>query len=138
MKLSTVMSIICILGLLILTREASSHPLATEEIRYTKEVKRDKNGRILRRADVLRAFRKVHACPSTKQYKGKCPGWHMDHVVPLACGGIDAVYNLQWLSTKIKSGAGYPNKDRWERKIYENELSKGSKSCENEVIIIKE
>lgn len=29
---------------------------------------------------------------------GACPGWNIDHVVPLCRGGADAVWNLQWLT----------------------------------------
>jgi hypothetical protein len=36
---------------------------------------------------------------------------HEDHIVPLACGGADAVYNLQ--SQTIAVGKA---KDRWERR----------------------
>lgn len=79
---------------------------------------RTANGDILRRADVIAAFRKVHACPSTGLYKGACPNWAIDHPVPLACGGKDEVSNMQWLPLPIKSAAGIYPKDRWERKIY--------------------
>jgi hypothetical protein len=36
------------------------------------------------------------SCPSTGETSGACPGFRQDHVVPLACGGPDAVPNLQW------------------------------------------
>jgi hypothetical protein len=42
---------------------------------------------------------------------GACPGYIKDHVVPLACGGPDAVGNLQWQTT-----AEARAKDKWERK----------------------
>jgi hypothetical protein len=42
----------------------------------------------------------------------------MDHTIPLACGGCDAVVNLSWLPTAIKSGGSPQNKDRWERRVY--------------------
>jgi hypothetical protein len=42
---------------------------------------------------------------------GACPGYIKDHVVPRACGGPDAVANLQW-QTKAAAKA----KDKWERK----------------------
>jgi len=37
----------------------------------------------------------------------------MDHVIPLACGGGDAVINLQWLLTAM-----WREKAKWERRIY--------------------
>lgn len=101
--------------------------LATEEIRYCGPPARDVNGAIIRRADVQRAFRKLHPCPVTGKTTGACPDWSMDHVWPLACGGCDAVWNMQWLPNALKSArqtiAPGP-KDRWEREIYEYESCK--------------
>ena len=62
-------------------------------------------------------FRSIHACPSTDKYSGPCPGWQVDHVIPLASCGCDTVENLQWLKNTIKTCAGSECKDRWERKI---------------------
>lgn len=42
-------------------------------------------------------FRKANPCPSTQRVKGPCPGWQVDHVEALRCGGPDTVANLQWL-----------------------------------------
>jgi hypothetical protein len=38
----------------------------------------------------------MHPCPSTGRTGGACPGYRKDHVKPLACGGPDAVWILQW------------------------------------------
>lgn len=46
----------------------------------------------------LREFRKAHPCPITGRTTGACPGWEIDHVVPLCCKGKDAHSNLRWLS----------------------------------------
>jgi hypothetical protein len=62
-------------------------------------------------------FRKIHPCPSTGLKTGACPGWQVDHVIPLASCGCDTVENLQWLKNEIKICAGESCKDRWERKI---------------------
>jgi len=91
---------------------------ALDETRYCGDPRRDAQGRILRRADVLNAFAKLYACPATGLHKRSCPGWAIDHVIPLAVGGCDAVRNLQWLPDKIKSCSGTVCKDRWERKVY--------------------
>ena len=88
------------------------------EMRYCGAPARLADGSIKRRADVLTAFRKAHPCPVTGQPIGTCPGWSIDHVIPLASCGCDAVSNLQWLPNKIKSCAGVYCKDRWERKVY--------------------
>lgn len=90
-----------------------------DETRYcTITPTRDADGSISRRADVLRAFRALYPCPETGQKHGACPGWNIDHVIPLAVGGCDAVPNLQWLPTAIKRCAGLDCKDRWERRVY--------------------
>jgi 5-methylcytosine-specific restriction endonuclease McrA len=45
-------------------------------------------------------FRTANPCPSTQRIKGACPGWEVDHVKPLHCGGADIPANMQWLSVK--------------------------------------
>jgi 5-methylcytosine-specific restriction endonuclease McrA len=50
--------------------------------------------------------------------RGACPGWEVDHVIPLACGGCDAVANMQWLPSGAKSTSSPLAKDRWERRVY--------------------
>lgn len=79
---------------------------------------RNANGEIIRRADVLRAFKKIHPCPSTGLTSGACPGWSVDHTWPLAVCGLDSVGNMAWMPNAIKSAAGKLPKDRWERRIY--------------------
>lgn len=91
---------------------------ATTELRYCGAPKRDTHGNIIRRADVLAAFQKAHPCPVTGKTTGACAGWAKDHIVPLACGGCDAVSNLQWLPDGLKSVAGTISKDRFERLVY--------------------
>lgn len=43
-----------------------------------------------------KAFMLENPCPATGQVKGKCPGWIVDHIVPLCAGGRDEPWNLQW------------------------------------------
>jgi hypothetical protein len=81
------------------------------------EPTRDPDGRISRSSIVLRAFQIIHPCPATGSRTGPCPGWAIDHVIPLACGGCDSIENLQWLKNSIKSCPGTECKDRWERAI---------------------
>lgn len=56
-------------------------------------------------------FKRQHYCPSTGKPKGSCKGYVIDHIKPLACGGADEPYNMQW-QTKAAAKA----KDKWERK----------------------
>lgn len=86
--------------------------------RYCGPPVRDDKGRIARSASEVRKFKLEHPCPATGLSTGPCPGWAVDHVIPLACGGCDSVENMQWLPQLIKSCAGELCKDRWERKVY--------------------
>ena len=49
-----------------------------------------------RSASVKGDFQLTHPCPATGLTSGACPGYVKDHIVPLACGGPDAVSNMQW------------------------------------------
>ena len=91
---------------------------ALAELRYCGDIVRTATGDIKRSSAVLTAFRKAHPCPVTGKATGACPGWAIDHVIPLASCGCDAVSNLQWLPVGIKTAAGDLAKDRWERKVY--------------------
>ena len=93
----------------------------TDDPRYCGEPARDVNGKIIRSAAVIAQFKRIHPCPSTGKTAGACPGWQIDHIIPLAVGGCDAILNMQYLPNAIKTCAattGIPCKDRWERKIY--------------------
>lgn len=50
------------------------------------------------RSPALRAeFMRANPCPSTGATRGPCPGWQVDHIEALVCGGRDELRNLQWL-----------------------------------------
>lgn len=55
-------------------------------------------------------FKFINPCPSTGETSGPCPGYVIDHVKPLACGGADDPRNMQWQT--VAAGKA---KDRWER-----------------------
>lgn len=52
--------------------------------------------RIVRSQSARTAFAKAVTCPATGRNRLPCPGYVIDHVVPLACGGADAPGNMQW------------------------------------------
>lgn len=56
-------------------------------------------------------FKQSQPCPVTGRSKGSCPGYIIDHVQALACGGADHPSNMQW-QTKADAKA----KDKWERR----------------------
>ena len=70
-----------------------------------------RHGRIRRSAAAKDAFKREQPCPSTGRRSGACPGYVIDHVKPLACGGADDPLNMQWQT--IAEGKA---KDKWERK----------------------
>jgi hypothetical protein len=59
-------------------------------------VQRDKHGRIKRSSAAKNTFKRDHPCPATGKSSGRCPGYVVDHVRPLECGGADAPSNMQW------------------------------------------
>lgn len=46
----------------------------------------------------VREFRSTHRCPSTGRTHGACPGYVVDHIIPLCAGGPDRPDNMQWQS----------------------------------------
>lgn len=87
--------------------------------RYTNlPIARDPDGAIHRSGAVIAAFRRDHPCPATGSTTGACPGWQVDHVIPLVCNGADVEWNMQWLPWQIKAASGVWPKDRWEQRVY--------------------
>lgn len=91
-------------------------PLA--ETRVCGEPERWANGVIKRRSAVTSAYRRIHPCPVTGLHTGPCPGWQMNHIIPLASGGCDSVTNIQWLPVQVKTCTQPWCVDRWERTYY--------------------
>lgn len=62
-----------------------------------------------RDASMRKLFMAEHPCPSTGKTKGACPGYVVDHIVPIKRGGGDHPYNMQWQN--VQDGK---DKDKWE------------------------
>lgn len=67
--------------------------------------KRDSHGRIARSEEAKHQFEVKSGYPHGR------PGYVVDHIVPLACGGADAPSNMQWQTTAAAAA-----KDKVERK----------------------
>src|SRR5438046_2360518 len=71
---------------------------------------RDANGRIHRSSSARYAFKQQQPCPATGESTGPCPGYVIDHIKPLGCGGQDSPDNMQWQTRAVAK-----EKDAWER-----------------------
>lgn len=60
----------------------------------------------------IHAFVKANACPATGRHRLPCPGYVIDHIEALACGGPDHQSNMQWQTISDAK-----LKDKWERKV---------------------
>jgi hypothetical protein len=58
------------------------------------------------------AFQRATPCPSTGDIRGRCPGYIIDHIMPLCAGGADSPSNMQW-----QTRADALRKDRDERRM---------------------
>lgn len=76
----------------------------SERATPTTTAERDANGRIQRSEAARHAFARQTGYPNGR------PGYVIDHIVPLACGGADAPSNMQWQT--VDEGKA---KDRTER-----------------------
>lgn len=65
-----------------------------------------------RSAAVVREFKRAHPCPATGQTRGACPGWVVDHRMPLCSGAEDEPGNMQWQTVEDAKA-----KDRDERRL---------------------
>jgi 5-methylcytosine-specific restriction endonuclease McrA len=54
------------------------------------------HGRYRRSTTAKNNFKREHPCPATGRSIGSCPGYVIDHINPLECGGADAPFNMQW------------------------------------------
>jgi hypothetical protein len=79
---------------------------------------RTTEGKIARSSSEIAKFKRVHPCPVNNRKYGSCPGWNIDHIIPLANGGCDKIHNMQWLPVEIKRCSSDYCKDRWELRVY--------------------
>jgi hypothetical protein len=85
--------------------------LSSDSLIRPRTITRDLEGNIHRSSSAKHDFMKMQRCPSTGAVNGGCPGYVIDHIKPLACGGSDSPSNMQWQTVEAAK-----DKDRWERK----------------------
>ncbi len=94
---------------------SSQHSSSVSRASYYRPISvasgRDSHGRIKRSVAAKDTFKREHPCPSTGRASGPCPAYVIDHVIPLACGGLDDPSNMQWQTIGDAKA-----KDKWERK----------------------
>jgi len=98
-----------LLAFLFISAFAPASPAAAKHPKPAR-VRKIAPPRIHRSATARTSFRRSHPCPATGRATGACPGYVIDHIRPLACGGPDAPANMQWQTT-----AEAKAKDKWER-----------------------
>lgn len=70
----------------------SSHTHHTKRTHHAKRATTHKP-----RSTTARArFQRANPCPATGKRTGACPGYVVDHKVPLKRGGPDSPDNMQW------------------------------------------
>lgn len=58
--------------------------------------KRTPTGRIARSTTQVNHFKKANVCPATGKIQASCPGYVVDHIIPLCKCGADNPGNMQW------------------------------------------
>ncbi len=92
--------------------ESSPAPTAPAQsaVNNAPVIARDAQGKIKRSEAAKNAFKAANPCPATGKPAGACPGYVIDHIQALACGGADSPANMQWQTV-----AAGKEKDAWER-----------------------
>lgn len=81
------------------------------DIRCCVEVKRYKNGKIIRSGAAVEAFERMYPLPAGFNRDD----YQVDHAVPLVCGGVDEPVNMIWMHKSAKTCAEDFCQDRHER-----------------------
>lgn len=71
------------------------------------------------------AFRNLNPCPATGLAAGACPGWVVDHIIPLSVYGPDTPENMQWQTVEDAK-----KKDRLEYRAYRARVKAEKRLCQ--------
>lgn len=53
---------------------------------------------IVRSSTEIQIFKRQNPCPASGKLFGTCPGYQVDHSIPLCAGGLDKMENMAWLT----------------------------------------
>lgn len=96
--------------LLLLTYPVQANSIYADS-RFCGEPKRNDSGEIIRSAAVKNQFKKMYPLPAALDPRD----YHINHIIPLVCGGCDNVNNLMWMHRDAKACADDYCQDRHER-----------------------
>lgn len=85
-------------GIVSKSRSVGAHVRHNRPTRCTnceRDASRSKRDPVARKA-----FKATHPCPATGRSTGSCPGYVIDHIVPLKRNGPDAPENMVWQTTQ--------------------------------------
>lgn len=81
----------------IVPRSSATREPKPSVVRASRIPARRTPARHIQRSEAAKhAFETTYPCPATGKSSGACPGYVVDHIKPLACGGNDAPGNMQW------------------------------------------
>jgi hypothetical protein len=75
---------------------AERRTAARSEQRDEAHAQRGRTAPSARSSASRREFQRLKPYPSTGETTGTCPGYVVDHIIPLKRGGLDAPGNMQW------------------------------------------
>lgn len=91
---------ILLLLLLSLAAPAKGRATHTHHIKHTHHTKRtthaNRSTHKARSTTARARFQRANPCPATGKRTGACPGYVVDHKVPIKRGGPDSPANMQW------------------------------------------